>query len=82
MSNPAVVLETIKRSEDGDAIVLRLFESLGTNATKTALSTRFSYEQATLCDLLERPLGEATLANLKFHPYEIVSIRLQGGILK
>jgi len=81
VSNPAVVLETIKRSEDGNAIVLRLFESLGKNV-ETVLSTRFVYEKATICDLLERPLGEADLANLRFHPYEIVSIRLQGGMLK
>jgi len=44
--------------------------------------TRFVYEKAVLCDLLERPLGEADLANLRFHPYQIVSIRLQGGMLK
>lgn len=80
VSNPAVVIETIKRSEDGGAIVLRLFESLGGSA-ETALFTRFQHEQATLCDLLERPLGEADLAKLKFHPYEIVSIRLEGGTL-
>jgi alpha-mannosidase len=81
VSNPAVVLETIKRSEDGEAIVLRLFESLGKDA-ETALSTRFSYDKAVLCDLLERPLGEVDLAKLRFHPYQIVSIRLQGGMLK
>ena len=81
VSNPGVVLETIKRSEDGEAIVLRLFESLGKDA-ETALSTRFTYEKAVLCDLLERPLGEVDLANLRFHPYQIVSIRLQGGMLK
>lgn len=81
VSNPAVVLETIKRSEDGGAIVLRLFESLGKEA-QTTLTTRFSHEQAARCDLLERPLGEVDLSNLRFHPYEIVSIRLQGGILK
>lgn len=80
VSNPAVVLETIKRSEDGEAIVLRLFESLGKDA-ETALSTRFTYKKATFCDLLERPLSEATLAHLRFHPYEIVTIRLEGGML-
>ena len=81
VSNPAIVIETIKRSEDGTAIVLRLFESLGKDA-ETALSTRFSYKKATLCDLLERPLGEIDLANLRFHPYQIVSIRLEGGMFQ
>jgi len=81
VSNSAVVLETIKRSEDGTAIVLRLFESLGKNA-ETELSTRFTYDKAVLCDLLERPLGEVNLANLRFHPYQIISIRLEGGMLQ
>lgn len=81
VSNPAVVLETIKRSEDGNAIVLRLYESLGKSA-ETALNTRFAFEKAVCCDLLERPLGEADLSKLQFHPYQIISIRLEAGILK
>ncbi len=81
VSNPAVVLETIKRSEDGNAVVLRLYEPLGKPA-ETSLATRFAYDQAQYCDLLERPLGAADLAQLRFAPYQIVTIRLEGGTLK
>ena len=78
VSNPAVVLETIKRSEDGNAIVLRLYESLGKPA-KTSLLTGFVYEKAVYCDLLERLLGEADLNNIELTPYQIVTIRLEGA---
>jgi alpha-mannosidase len=81
VSNPAVVLETIKRSEDKNAVVLRLYESLGKPA-ETILTTQFAYDQAQYCDLLERPLGAADLAQLRFAPYQILTIRLEGGTLK
>ncbi len=81
LSNPAVVLETVKRGEDDDALVIRLYESLGRDAA-TSLATRVSYKKAVYCDLLERPLGEADLTNIPFHPYQIVTIRLEGDFLK
>ena len=78
LDNPAVVIETVKRSEDGDAVVLRLYESLGRPA-RAALSTRVSFDSARFADLLERPLGEAELLHLHFTPYQIVTIRLEGA---
>jgi len=80
LSNTAVVLETIKRSEDGNAIVLRLYESLGSEA-QTSLSTRFAADRAVYCDLLERPLSAADLSDIHLHPYQILTIRLEGGTL-
>jgi alpha-mannosidase len=81
VSNPAVVLETIKRSEDGSAIVLRLYESLGKPA-KTSLMTRFGFDRAVYCDLMERPLNEVNLESIELKPYQIVSIRLEGAACK
>ena len=81
VDNPAVVLETIKRSEDKNAVVLRLYESLGKPA-KTRLVTRFSFARAAYADLLERPLGAADLEEIDFAPYQILTIRLEGGTLK
>jgi len=80
VSDPGVVLETIKQSEDGNAIVLRLYESLG-KETRTALTTRIRHERAVFSDLLENPEGEANLAALDFAPYQIRTIRLEGGAL-
>ena len=76
--NAAVVLETIKRAESGDAVVLRLYESLGKPA-QTSLSTSFGYDKAVFCDLLERPSQEADLEHITLTPYQIVSIRLEGA---
>jgi alpha-mannosidase len=74
----AVVLETIKRAESGDAVVLRLYESLGKPA-ETSLHTSFAFEKAVFCDLLERPSQEADLDHIELSPYQIVSIRLEGA---
>lgn len=81
VSGSGVVLETIKRSEDGKAVVLRLFESLGENA-EVSLTTRFAYERALFCDLLENPAGEADLTKLEFTPYQIQTVRLEGAALQ
>jgi alpha-mannosidase len=81
VSNPGVVLETLKRSEDGEAIVLRLYESLG-RETETKLITRLGFDKAVFCDLLERPAERADLMHLHFTPYQIVTIRLEGGALE
>lgn len=78
VSNPGVVLETIKRSEDGTALILRLYESLG-RKTSVSLTTRAVYEDAHTCDLLERPTGICSLGALEFRPYEIKTIRLNGA---
>ncbi len=78
VSNPAVVLETVKRAESGDAVVLRLYESFGKPA-QTSLTTSFAYEKAAFCDLLERPSQEADLEHITLTPYQIVSIRLEGA---
>lgn len=80
VSDTGVVLETIKQSEDGKAIVLRLYESLG-RETQTALSPRIQYDRANFSDLVENPQEQADLTHLCFRPYEIKTIRLEGGQL-
>jgi alpha-mannosidase len=75
-ANPGVILETVKRSEDGKALVLRLYESLGRETT-TALETRAAFSRAYYCNLLEQPGKPADLSALSFHPYEIKTIRME-----
>jgi alpha-mannosidase len=60
--------------------VLRLYESLG-RETQTSLAARFAYDRAAYCDLLERPLGGADLNDIRLRPYQICTIRLEGGML-
>ncbi|MCU1413031.1 MAG: hypothetical protein JWN80_371, partial [Microbacteriaceae bacterium] len=77
LSDPGVIVETLKSADDGDGVVLRLYESLG-RATTTALSTTLPHSSAVLTDLLERPLGSADLGRLELGPFEIVTIRLEN----
>ena len=76
-ADPGVVIETIKPAENGNGVVIRLYESLG-RATTTALRVTLPHATAQLTDLLERPSGTADLDHLAFGPFEIVTILLEG----
>ncbi|WP_187264850.1 glycoside hydrolase family 38 C-terminal domain-containing protein [Homoserinibacter sp. GY 40078] len=75
-SDPGVVIETVKRAESGDGVVVRLYESLGRKTT-AALTTRIPHTTARLTDLLERPSGPADLTALTLSPFEILTILLE-----
>ncbi len=74
---PGVIVETIKPAENGDGIVIRLYESLGLPTT-TALRVAMPHSGARLTDLLENPIASADLDRLDFGPFEIVTILLEG----
>ncbi|WP_394553780.1 alpha-mannosidase [Agromyces sp. MMS24-JH15] len=79
VDEPGVVIETVKRAEHGDGVVLRLYESLG-RPTTTALRVDLPGlpdPVATETDLLERPTAPADLARLAFRPFEIKTILLE-----
>lgn len=75
-SDPGVVIETIKQAEDGDGVVLRLYESLG-KATTASIATTLPHRTATETDLLERPNGPIDLGEVGFGPFEIKTILLK-----
>jgi alpha-mannosidase len=76
--DPGVVVETVKPSEDGSGVVLRLYESLGRH-TRVAVSTVFPHARAIATDLIERPNGPVDLTRLEFRPFEIKTILLERG---
>lgn len=78
VDDPGVIVETLKPAEDGDGVVVRMYESLG-RATSGALRTTIPHTRAVLTDLLERPVGDADLGALDFGPFEIVTVRLTAG---
>ena len=78
VDEPGIVIETVKRAEQGDGVVLRLYESLG-RATTTALRVGLPHAVAHETDLLESPTGVADLGRLSFTPFEIKTILLEGG---
>ncbi len=75
VDDAGVIVETLKPADDGDGVIVRMYESLG-RATTTALTTTLPHARVTRTDLLERPLGDADLARLDFGPFEIVTLRL------
>ena len=65
-------LSALKRAEDGDDVVIRLWESAGSPATLSMPAG------VTLlrCDTLERPLTEEPVPSYAFRPFEIASFRV------
>lgn len=75
-SDPGVIIETIKPAENGDGVVVRMYESLG-RPVVTALRTTAAHSRATVTDLLERPQHPADLDRVELGPFEILTIHLE-----
>jgi alpha-mannosidase len=78
----AIVIDTVKKAEDSEAIIVRLYESHGTRG-HVRLTSTLPVTAAGRCNLLERadtPLdwsdGGCTLP---FRPFEILTLKLQTG---
>lgn len=74
-----VILETIKKAEDGEGVVLRMYES--ENAfTKTKLTVNTEFKKALICNLLEDTESEASVdgsvIDVTLKPYEVVTVKL------
>jgi alpha-mannosidase len=76
VDDPGVIIETIKPAENGNGVVIRMYESLG-RPTTTALRVAYDHAAAQLTDLLENPIGVADLGRLEFTPFEITTILLE-----
>lgn len=76
---PNVVIETIKKAEKEDALIVRMYECSGMRA-EACLNLGFSVSRAEECDLLERNLGnlpvEKGVIKLKMKPFEILTVKL------
>ncbi|XP_035663488.1 alpha-mannosidase 2C1-like [Branchiostoma floridae] len=80
VSNPAVILETVKKAEDVDnVIVLRLYESCGGHGTTTVSST-LPITRVDRCNLLEEVDNSSSLqweggsVQLSFKPFQIITL--------
>ena len=75
-----VVLTAMKKTEDGDGLLLRFYE-WGGNSGNVQLSVPPNAGSAILTNLMEEPLGSplpitGNKVTVPVHPFEIVSVRV------
>lgn len=74
-----VIIETIKASEDGKGIVIRIYEAENAK-TKARLTVNRPFTKAYFCNLLEEEETEAQIDGnqvmVECRPYEIVTVKL------
>ena len=76
---PNVIIETVKKAEDGDGVIVRMYESEN-SLTHAKLAVDSLYKKAYSCNLLEENESELTVENgqidVTLKPYEIVTVRM------
>jgi alpha-mannosidase len=80
VDTPQVVVEAVKRAEDSDAVIVRLYEAWG-GRCRARVITSLSASSAHLCDLLERDIEEVPVrgdtVELDLTPFKILTLKLQ-----
>ncbi|HTQ11890.1 MAG TPA: glycoside hydrolase family 38 C-terminal domain-containing protein, partial [Fimbriimonadaceae bacterium] len=75
-----IVIETVKKSEEGDDLIVRVYECHNSRGA-AELSCIREPQAAYLCDLEENPIGDLEvsdgLVRFDYKPFEIVTIRLK-----
>lgn len=78
-NHPNIVIETVKRAENGNGVIVRLYESQRRRGN-VKLTTSFGLKSATRTNLLEDDqesvVVEGNTVELYVKPYEIVTLRL------
>ena len=79
-SNPNIIIETFKQSEDGKGYIIRLYDAHNCN-TNAVLSFGVDLKRVFLCDLLENPGSELHLEGRKVKVpvsnFEIVTLKVE-----
>jgi alpha-mannosidase len=79
VSTPQVIVAAIKRAEDSDATIVRLYEAWG-GSCRAKIRTTLPARRAALCDLLERERAEVVVQDgqvaLEFTPFKILTLKL------
>ncbi len=76
---PAVIVEAVKQAEDGDDVIVRLYEATGAGVD-AQVSFGMPVAAVAEADLMETPLQELDLVeggvSLSFGPFEIKTLRV------
>jgi len=80
IDDPNLIIDTIKKAEDSEALVIRLYEAHGARGT-AKLRVNRPFKKASLVNILEEPIGEATVTGgtieLPYTPYQILTVLLK-----
>lgn len=75
-----IILETVKKAEDGDDIIIRLYENSGAGV-KTKISFNFPFKFVYLVNMMEEEIRELNTEGngieLYFNPYEIHTLKVR-----
>lgn len=75
-----MIVETVKRAENGDGIVIRMYEAY--KERKTVQIAIPEAQEVVLCDLEENEIEkvrlEGDIATFSVKPFEIVTIKVKG----
>lgn len=78
--NPAILIETVKPAEEGDGVIVRLYESFGSTA-RAKIKIPDGFNKVTLTNLIERDLKVLDLIEGRIeivaHPFEIITLRFE-----
>jgi len=76
---PNVILDTIKKAEDDESLIMRLYESNNKRGVVT-ITTELPIRKVVECDLMEREIGNVSLCegaiSFEIVPFEIKSVKL------
>jgi alpha-mannosidase len=75
-----VIISAIKKAEEGDDLILRLYETRG-KATQSRLSMSIPVIRGWKCNMLEEKIESLTISNqstwIAIEPYEILTLRFE-----
>ena len=81
VDDPALVLDTIKRAEDSDSLILRLYEAHGGRGT-AHLRLAVPFSRACLTDLLEGEGEELPLRDgaieIAYRPWQLITLAVRS----
>lgn len=80
VDSDSIILESVKKAEDNDDLILRLYESHGCG-TRARIGFGFDVEDVSLVNLMEGPIEGSKLdkenMSLEFGPFEIHTLRIK-----
>ncbi len=82
VSHENIVIDTVKKAEDSDSTVIRMYESWNKKVPNATLSFGFEIKKAVLCDLMENEIEVLEIKDnsisIPVKPFEIVTIRVDN----